>query len=169
MQYCYPSDVKGPLEMVQQALDLAVIASWGSDEAFKNEIIEKRIRLPIKEGGAGYRKLVDVLPAAFIGASWQIFPRLIDRKDGTKVIPGYHQGLERLFGSTSFDPERQGKDRMATLCQGVSRLGMEYSGAYLSMREKLSVTEREHGPLQAPLHDGGWGYQMGGGQSALTK
>jgi len=170
MAYNYPSDVKPCLPRVTEALHAMVAASFGSTKALDDALIRERMGLPVKAGGAGFRDPVDTVDAAFVGALWQVAPRLIDRRDGGNVAPGFAPDLDVLFGQGAFDPAQLGSGRFTGLVGGTSRLGDEYKTAYQRMRaEMLTPEDRDRGPLKEDVQNSGFGFEGGQGQRYLTK
>lgn len=169
MQHCYPSDVKAGLELVQEQLDALASASWGSTEILDDDIGRQRVRLAVRDGGAGLRDLVDVQPAAFVGACWQTLPQLVNHEgsDGTTAA-GFFPHLVNLFGVGAFDADRLGAGRFTGLCGGSSRLGAEYKAAYLAMQGEMAAADRAEGPLAANVQDSGYGFSAHG-QRLLTR
>jgi hypothetical protein len=158
LRYNYPKHTVPALARVQAAIDQSVIAAWGSSEVFDDPLLLERARLAVRNGGAGLRALADVAKAAFVGASFHIAHRLVDRTEGGMVSPGFAPGLVKLFGNGAFDESANGAGRFTGLCGGGSVWGEELEKAYTAMRSELTPAERKDGPLEAEVHNCGHGF-----------
>ena len=158
LRYNYPKHTVPALARVQAAIDQSVNAAWGSSEAFDDPLVLERVRLAVRNGGAGLRALADVAPAAFVGATFHIAHRLVDRTESGMVCPGLAPGLVKLFGIGAFDESANGQGRFSGLCSGSSVWGDEFKTAYIAMRNELSPAERLDGPLEAEVHNSGYGF-----------
>jgi hypothetical protein len=143
-------------------------ASFMADPA--HELTIKRLRLPAKASGAGFRDLADTAPAAFLGAAWQILHLLIPRAAGASVVrgPGYYKPFEQLLGVGSFDDSFAGS-RYGFLLANPCPLSTAMVAAWLKCRQGIPAADLAvAGPLHGLVQDSGASYTKRG-QHHLTK
>jgi hypothetical protein len=127
LRYNYPKDTVPELVGVQAVIDQSFIAAWGSSEVFDDPLLFERARLAVRNGGAGLRALADVAKAAFVGASFHIAHKLVDRTEGGMVSPGFAPSLVKLFGNGAFDESDNSAGRFTGLCVWGEELEKAYT------------------------------------------
>ena len=167
LQHCHPPDVYATVKPLQDSLDAMFAAGFGRSGTFlsdpANELTAKRLRLPAKASGAGFRDLADAAPAAFLGASWQTLHSLTPRAG-----PGHHQPFEQTLEVGLFDESFQGS-RHGVLMANPCPSSMEMAAAWARCRQDTpAAAPAAFGPLRGPVQDSG-GSSMKRGQHHLTQ
>ena len=101
------------------AIERAASAALGSagPALFADRFAKLRMCLPGRRGGGGFRKRVDVTPAAFVGNFCAVAPWLTNRDFHVEIKKGFAPGLGKIFGSGAFD----GKEDCFEACSRTSR------------------------------------------------
>jgi len=89
---------------VDEALKLGLL-SYSPHALLNDELLARRIRLPVRLNGLGIRSQADLLAPAWTGCFVQACEAFTDRVNGLGevVIPGYFPLLGRFFGDGVFD------------------------------------------------------------------
>jgi len=103
LRTCTPEKTEEMAELVDVAILEAVHEAAGIE--FDAETVAKDIlRLPTRLKGGGIRSMVDLIVPAFLGATLDILPRCIDRKDqeGEKTKGVYNRELIDVIGEGAY-------------------------------------------------------------------
>ena len=79
--------------------------SYGPRDILNDELLARRVRLPVRMNGLGVRSQADLLASAWTGCFVQACEAFTDRVNGLGevVLPGSFPLLGRLFGDNAFD------------------------------------------------------------------
>ena len=116
----------------------------------------RRLRLPARMYGGGIRSVVDIAPAAFVGALCSSAPLLIDRTDENwNVKVGFLSQLSAVFGPGAFDDTDSSVWFGAFVASGFS-LGNALVHVWDTLQAE--VGEVVDGPLASPVARAGAGF-----------
>ena len=162
-QHNYPEQSAGSARQVDDCLAHAAAICHGQAST-TDEFAARRMRLPARMFGGGFRSLGDTAPAAFVGTLCRCVQRMLDRvceSGGTR--PGFMPGLAAALGHDAFNPGSE-ESRFAPLLGSGLPSGNAFSRAWTSMQAEVGDSE---GPLQANAQAAGVGIVKL--QKALTR
>ena len=145
-QTMYPDDVRAALTVHDAAIQSCVMAACGQAGplVLADEFAMRRLTLPARLKGLGFRSSAHVCDAAFIGAACRALPQLLDRTVALGgIVPGYCQALASTLGATSFDAANL-STRFARLVaqRGSLRLAAAFDDAYARLQTEVAVPQR---------------------------
>ena len=120
------------------------------------------VRLPVKQGGMGFRSLEDISPVAFLGAVEQVIPSFGGPEGGCTLLEAYVGGLES-FGEAA---AVAGVGRWQHMLEHGGRLGEEVRRVWEGLRLEATqsaawLDEELEGALTARVEDFGEGSVTG--------
>ena len=156
LQLGRPDTVRAVLPRLQAAIDQSLAASTFADdpEVLQTDAtVRDRTRLPLSEAGLGMRDLAAVHPAAWLGAIWQVLPRLVASTVGGLETMALAPGLEAVLGVGPFDEDKNGVDCVKDLLDSNHPWAAEYRWAWTECRKNLPPEALTNGPLSGRIQD----------------
>ena len=140
-------------------IDAAILSALGTcigEDVVQDAMALRRLRLPARMYGGGIRSVVDIAPAAFVGALCSSAPLLIDRTDENwNVKVGFLSQLSAVFGPGAFDDTDSSVWFGAFVASGFS-LGNALVQVWDILQAE--VGEVVDGPLASPVARAGAGF-----------
>ena len=170
LQLGRPDTVGKVLPRLQAVIDQSLAASTFADNPAvlqADVVVRDRTRLPLNEAGFGMRVLADVHPAAYLGAFWQVLPRLVASTVGGLETMALAPGLEAVLGAGPFDEAKDGVDCVKGLLDSDHPWAAEYRWAWTECCKDMPPEALADGPLSGRIEDSANSHRHHG-QHAIT-
>jgi len=143
LRTCFPSDVKWAAKefdkIITDAYECATVAGITKDEAGM-----RRLRLPAKKFGLGFRSREWQADSAFVAAADAAISRFVSRDDFEGFLPGAETWLGSDWGKggTRFKElfARADADRRLATCRGNRQLATSLRQSWALMQQEAGVT-----------------------------